>query len=178
MYELYVLGELLSGPKHGYLLHAILKSALGPVRQISWGSLYPMIRRFEAAGLIRPHEDTQEEGSRPRKVYELTEAGRGRFLELMDEPLEYNLETDVIFQLKMMYFLYVAPDVRLQCMEQYLEYLEFNRVYLLDAYESVSTNPNIPDDEREYNLRMLDFRRSGLLSSIAWVEAEIARMQE
>ncbi|PWK14948.1 PadR family transcriptional regulator [Tumebacillus permanentifrigoris] len=175
MYELYVLGELLSGPKHGYLLHAILKSALGPVRQISWGSLYPMIRRFEGEGLISPYEHRQEEGGRPRKVYELTEAGRARFQELMMEPLEYNLETEVVFQLKMLYFSHVTPEVRQSSLQQYLEYLEYNEEHIKGIYQSVSNNPHIPDEERVYGLRMIDYRRNGLVSSIQWVEREIAR---
>lgn len=178
MYELYVLGELLAGPKHGYLLHRILKSALGPIRQISWGSLYPMIRRFEEAGLIRPHEEMREEGGRPRKAYELTETGRARFQELMVEPLETNLETEVIFHLKMMYFSEVALEVRLATMTQYLAYLMSIQEHIQGGIESVSNNPYIPDEERVCALRAMDYRLQGLGASISWVEAEIVRMQE
>src|SRR5579871_5535110 len=42
-YELFVLGELVNGPMHGYLLREILNRVLGPYRTMSWGVLYPLI---------------------------------------------------------------------------------------------------------------------------------------
>src|SRR5262249_32839433 len=55
LYELFVLGRLMSQPFHGYLLRQLLGVAIGPTRQISWGVLYPLIRRLEGGGLIESH---------------------------------------------------------------------------------------------------------------------------
>ena len=45
IYELFVLGELMDGPHHGYELREILSRMMGPFRHISWGVLYPLIRQ-------------------------------------------------------------------------------------------------------------------------------------
>src|SRR5258706_7725123 len=58
MYELFVLGELMDGPHHGYSLREILSRMLGPFRQISWGVLYPLIRQLEREGLILQNEES------------------------------------------------------------------------------------------------------------------------
>lgn len=46
MYEIFVLGELMEMDKHGYLLQERLKRFVGPIRQISSGTLYPLISRL------------------------------------------------------------------------------------------------------------------------------------
>ena len=63
MYELFVLGELMDGPHHGYLLREILGRLLGPFRHISCGVLYPLIRQLEREGLIVPFEEDGNEQS-------------------------------------------------------------------------------------------------------------------
>jgi len=176
MYELFVLGNLMTVPMHGYLLHSILKSALGPVRQISWGTLYPMIRRMEKVGFIRQRTDIEQEGGRPRKVYELTAAGRERFRGLMAEPLEYNLETEITFQFKLSYFGYVTKDDQLTCLRQYFEYIEFIREHMHDAEEEVRSNARIPEKKRVQLLRVFDHRKHVMAADAKWVEAEVARI--
>lgn len=49
--ELFILGELMNNPMHGYLLHQILNAIVG-TRKISWGALYPLIHSMLADGLI------------------------------------------------------------------------------------------------------------------------------
>jgi PadR family transcriptional regulator PadR len=41
--------------------------------KIDQGTLYPLLRRLEADGLLQSHWDT--EGSRPRRYYEISRAG-------------------------------------------------------------------------------------------------------
>lgn len=54
IFELFVLGKLLDGPRHGYLLHQIISVAIGPLRTFNWNTLYPLIRQLEADRLIAP----------------------------------------------------------------------------------------------------------------------------
>src|SRR5258708_18073531 len=90
IYELFVLGELMDGPHHGYQLREILSNMLGPFRQMSWGVLYPLIRQLEHEGLIvadiganTEHREGNASSDRQRKQYRLTETGRERFHALM-----------------------------------------------------------------------------------------------
>ncbi|WP_152188930.1 PadR family transcriptional regulator [Georgenia satyanarayanai] len=80
--ELAILGQLGSSPMHGYELRRQLSAQLGAFRTLSYGSLYPALRRLTEAGLIAeaptgslPHPLA---GRRGRIVYELTDAGRER----------------------------------------------------------------------------------------------------
>lgn len=84
MLELAILGLLLESPMHGYELRKRLTGLLGAFRAFSYGSLYPALRRMQAAGLIA--EDAAPAGTpvrRARRVYRLTDAGRQRFTELV-----------------------------------------------------------------------------------------------
>jgi len=91
--ELAVLGILLEAPMHGYELRKQLTTKLGAFRAaISYGSLYPTLRRLQAAGYIT--EASPEEGTsstdiplmtskRGRVVYAITAEGKERFAELL-----------------------------------------------------------------------------------------------
>ena len=94
VYELFVLGELITGPHHGYRLYEIIQRILGPFQRLSWGTLYPLIRRLEQQGFlvseVGQHPAHVSEGRGPqRKVYRITERGRERFFALMLDPGEY-----------------------------------------------------------------------------------------
>src|SRR5438128_6424688 len=107
MYELFVLGELMDGPHYGYILRDILGRLLGPFRHISWGVLYPLIRRLEREGLIVPDEKTDAgrsesiQGNQQRKQYRITETGQRRFLALMLETGDYTADYPELFLIKL-----------------------------------------------------------------------------
>src|SRR5262249_23413891 len=65
MLELAVLGLLADQPRHGYDLRKRLSETLGPPWGISFGSLYPALRRLERAGAI---EEVPETDTAPRSV--------------------------------------------------------------------------------------------------------------
>ena len=56
MLELAVLGLLSEQPLHGYELKKRLSETLGPLWGISFGSLYPALRRLEKSGAIEAAE--------------------------------------------------------------------------------------------------------------------------
>ena len=63
MLELAVLGLLAEQPRHGYDLKKRLSETLGPLWGISFGSLYPALRRLERSGAI---EEVDENADRRR----------------------------------------------------------------------------------------------------------------
>src|SRR6478752_8482984 len=62
MLELAVLGLLAEQPLHGYELKKRLSETLGPLWGISFGSLYPALRRLERSGAI---EEVDAESAAP-----------------------------------------------------------------------------------------------------------------
>jgi DNA-binding PadR family transcriptional regulator len=76
-----ILGILQNEPTHGYDLRQQLASILGPFRALSYGSLYPCLKRMERAGLISRRDDSLPvtPARRSKIVYELTPAGTEHF---------------------------------------------------------------------------------------------------
>jgi len=92
MIELAVLGLLHEAPMHGYELRKRLTTLLGPFRAaISYGSLYPTLRRLREAGWIVEDAAHPAEvappltGRRGKVVYALTADGKERFATLLAE---------------------------------------------------------------------------------------------
>src|SRR5690348_16518282 len=92
MLELAILGLLHESPMHGYELRKQLTTKLGAFRAaISYGSLYPTLRRLQGAGCITeeapaarpPGEVPLLTNRRSRVVYKITAEGKERFQELL-----------------------------------------------------------------------------------------------
>lgn len=174
MYELFVLGQLMEGDKHGYLLQERLKNAVGPVRQISAGTLYPLLSRMAKLGLILVRSEAATEGGRVKKLYRLTESGQFRFHELMDRPLEHTADTTLLFHIKLAFFDYVSPETRLECLRQYRAFADHNLSYIISQI-ALMKKKDIPDQKRECLLRMLDHRRAIAEVDVQWVVEEIEK---
>lgn len=72
--DLMVLSTLSEGAKYGYLIQQSVADATGGLVTIQAGTLYPLLHRLEAAGLVGSRWDHTTQ--RKRKWYELTPAGR------------------------------------------------------------------------------------------------------
>jgi len=82
-----ILGFLHEQPLHGYDLRKRIAALTGHVRPIADGTLYPMIKRMEAAGLLT--RDLQPgQIAAPRHMLTLTDAGRAELLRRLREPEE------------------------------------------------------------------------------------------
>jgi DNA-binding PadR family transcriptional regulator len=173
MYELFILGELLDQPMYGYLLHQVVGMAIGPVRRMSWGALYPLIRRLETEGLIEAADDTSEQGGRRRKIYSITEAGRQRFHELMLEPSAYDMDYPDLFSIKLANFDQVTCDEQLAILQHHRAYVRLLHDYLQRSRQRVATACGIPDSERPQILRAMDHRARLVAADGEWTEHEI-----
>jgi hypothetical protein len=116
-------------------------------------------------------------GKRPRKIYGLTDSGRRKFLELMEKPLEYNMDTEQMFHFKMIYFRYVPKRVRLDCLQQYLIYLETNLKHVTDFEAEIAFYKPEPEKQRLQLLRVLDHRKQMGMTNIEWIKKEIAAVK-
>jgi DNA-binding PadR family transcriptional regulator len=90
MLELAVLGLLQEAPMHGYELRKELATKLGTIRAaISFGTLYPTLKRLQTAGWISTADPADLEtvppltSKRGRVVYKITAEGKERFAELL-----------------------------------------------------------------------------------------------
>ena len=81
-------------PQHGYELRKSLTTILGPFRALSYGSLYPALKRMYTARLIEEESLTPAtqsnapvlSGKRARIVYAITAEGKEVFGEWANKP--------------------------------------------------------------------------------------------
>jgi DNA-binding PadR family transcriptional regulator len=125
--EFAVLGLLHQSPMHGYELRKQLAQLLGGLRSISYGSLYPALRRMQAAGLVTTDEPGRHEllpadappltGRRGKVVYTITAEGKERFHELVSTTGPEAYDDEGLFGIRMAFFRHTAADVRLRILE-------------------------------------------------------------
>ena len=115
--ELAVLGLLHEGPMHGYELRKRLNLMLGWGRVLSYGSLYPALKKMLRANLITEvAASTTSTSRRPRITYEVTEAGNEHFQRLMSEVGPTAWEDDN-FDIRFAFFSSTDMEIRLRVLE-------------------------------------------------------------
>ncbi|MDT5137927.1 MAG: hypothetical protein QOD58_2189 [Mycobacterium sp.] len=140
MLELAILGLLIESPMHGYELRKRLTGLLGAFRAFSYGSLYPALRRMQADGLIA--ENAAPAGTpvrRARRVYQLTDKGRERLGELVEDTGPHNY-TDDGFGVHLAFFNRTPAEARMRILEGRRRQVEERREGLRDAVARASNS--------------------------------------
>ena len=115
--ELAVLGLLHEGPMHGYELRKRLNLMLGWGRVLSYGSLYPTLKKMLRSHLIEEASATITPVTRrPRIVYQVTDAGHREFERLMSEVGPTAWEDDN-FDIRFAFFSSTDMEIRLRVLE-------------------------------------------------------------
>jgi DNA-binding PadR family transcriptional regulator len=137
MLELAVLGLLSESPLHGYELRKRLAERLGWARRVSFGSLYPTLRKLQASGLVTASDQAAAHrlGSRNRVVYEITAEGKERLAELLSQAGPSTWE-DEAFGLHVAFFSKTDPSTRLRVLEGRRVRLEERREGLRTAFKA------------------------------------------
>ena len=138
--ELAVLGLLHEGPMLGYELRKRLNLMLGWGRVLSYGSLYPALKKMLRANLITEVSATATPTSRrPRIVYEVTPAGHEQFQRLMSEVGPTAWEDDN-FDIRFAFFGRTDMEIRLRV-------LEGRRMRLQERLDRIQRELNMTEKE-------------------------------
>ncbi len=115
--EVAVLGLLHESPLHGYELRKRLNLLLGWGRLLSYGSLYPALKRLLRAGWITEvTAETPGVSRRQRIVYQITPAGRQYFGQEITDSGPAAWEDDN-FNMRFAFFSRTDADIRLRILE-------------------------------------------------------------
>lgn len=111
MVDMAILGLLCDGPMHGYeLKHRLVDFGFW---RISFGSVYPALRRLEKAGHIHKRAGTTGR----RKEYAITAEGKEHFQHtLTDERSE--VENSTAFRVRFALFRHLQPAARIRFLER------------------------------------------------------------
>jgi DNA-binding PadR family transcriptional regulator len=159
MLELAVLGLLKERSMHGYQLSKRLTDTLGGFWRVSYGSLYPSLKRLERQGAVEQVFDEQEVGRR-KNVYRITERGETVFRELLDESASDATGEDNRFRVRLAFFKYLAPDARIR-----LAFLE-------QRLDTITGSLTMNHDT--YTLSLMQHGRETTEQDIAWLNGLIA----
>ena len=169
---------------HGYELRKELGAMLGPFWQVSWGSLYPTLRRLARDGAVeklgdpKPAKPTRRAktksatttlaknaalpAGRRKTVYRITERGEEMFTDMLEETAAA-VDAEH-FTLKLAFFRYLQPETRLALLER-------RRAYLQEKLAQFKTNIR---DYREridsYTLSLQNHGMASTQSDIEWID--------
>jgi DNA-binding PadR family transcriptional regulator len=183
VYELFVLGELMIKPMHGYHLREMADRILGPLQPLSWGIVYPLIRRLEQEGLATSVIEQRQAGfprqtrGQPRRIFSITPAGRERFLSLMLASPEYGRDTFKLFMIKLTKFQFLMPAQRIAVLQWYRGFLAGLNDYHQTAGTAISRNSEITEEERSWILRSTDYQIHRFGAELDWLDQQIAACQ-
>ena len=167
--ELAVLGVLEESPMHGYHLRGHVTALLGPWRAaLSFGTLYPTLRRLQSGGSVVADGVP---GTATRVVYQVTEAGRARFKQLLRHPGTALSDDD--FGVRFAFFARLEPGDRVRVLEQ-------RRVRLLDRLDDLSARGVAdPVGSRDpYRRAWAQRGVAAVESELRWTEARLAVERE
>ncbi len=118
MIEMAVLGLLKERAMHGYELKKRLADTLGPLFPVSYGALYPALKRLKAEGAVE-EVFPKAEVRRRKNVYRLTAEGQRRFDRLVESFGEREgVSDDNGFRVRLAFFRYMKPETRLGVLER------------------------------------------------------------
>jgi DNA-binding PadR family transcriptional regulator len=174
--ELAILGLLQESPMHGYELRKELTTKLGAIRAaISYGTLYPTLRRLHAAGWISEAGESSPDAEqippltsrRGRVVYEITAEGKERFADLLAQtgPETYG---DAGFGVHFAFFARTDRATRLRILEGRRRRVEEQREGLRDVLARAA---------ERLDAYTLELQRHGLDAcerEVRWLEELIA----
>jgi DNA-binding PadR family transcriptional regulator len=167
MLELAILGLLKERSMHGYQLSKQLSEALGGFWRVSYGSLYPSLRRLEKEGAVE-RVFAKEEVGRRKNVYRITPKGEALFQELLQDAGHESSE-DNKFRIRMAFFKYLGPEMRIKLLERRRAYLE-ERLAAIEA----SLARRRAERTDAYTLSMMTHGQDATQSDIAWLDGLIA----
>jgi DNA-binding PadR family transcriptional regulator len=186
--ELAILGLLKEQPLHGYELKKRLSDTLGSLWGISYGSLYPALRRLEREGSIEIVEAGQAAPSIPatgsldgdlaaarlrrsskatrrtRKAYRITDLGETRFARLLLDD-DATGDDERAFVLKLAFCRHLDPAAR-------LELLERRRAALADRL--ARQRRSAPGRGDRYTRSLFEHRTESTERDLQWVDALIS----
>lgn len=162
MLELAILGLLKERAMHGYQLRKRLADTLGSFWQVSYGSLYPALKRLQREGAVEMIFPREQVGRR-KNVYRITELGENLFTELLERAGQDATE-DSGFSVRLAFFKYLKPETRIRLLER--------RRALLEGRWSTIKNSlqNYREQIDSYTLSLMNHELASTETDVRWLE--------
>ncbi|WP_089966113.1 PadR family transcriptional regulator [Lihuaxuella thermophila] len=159
--EILILGQLLSGPKHGYEIKKNIQEALGEEFEINNNLLYPALRRFLEMGAISK-EVVKSEGKPARHVYLLTDTGEEIFHDMIRDFPSKLAANQSEFLVRVALFDRLEPDMRREILQKRQEVLQEKLKFYRRIENTHAQNPFV--------VEVIRFQKAQVEHELAWIE--------
>lgn len=187
MYELIILSLLMRRKAHGYLIASIISDIIGPYARLSNGRLYPLLAKLEQEGLIVAQAGPAEthKGERQLRTYDITDAGRKRFHDLMMDTTSNPGEYQKFFLQKVPMLHYLKPSERLHVIDHYINYCQAHVLHIKTQAEDFAAKGTVhtymSETQFEATLSIMQHRADEWRLELEWArqlrEQELARSE-
>ena len=162
MLELAILGLLKEQTMHGYQLKKRLADTLGSFWQVSYGSLYPALKRLQRQGAVEMIFPKEEVGRR-KNVYRITSEGEAVFAELL-ERAGHDASEDNGFSVRLAFFKYLKPETRIRLLERRRAFLDGRSSTLKDSLRRARETID------NYTLSLMNHELAATETDIRWLD--------
>lgn len=178
MYDLLVLGSLMTGVKSGYKLQKIVGSALQPIRKVSSGTLYPTLVKLEEQGLI---VSKLESVGRKVKLMQITDEGITRFQELMAQTVRSDAKRNDIFHFKLRMIDQVSSKIQLKILQEFRAFIaEDLNVYQAAQQHIIEQRQQNIEQAEHFNriasAQALDIQIAK--TKLRWIDAQLEQQEK
>ena len=159
-----LLGFLQHAPLHGYELHQRIQDAqrLGLVWRVKQAHVYALLAKLEADGLVQA-ELIPQDARPPKRLLQLTAAGRTVFDTWLSTPVEHGRDVRVEFLAK----LFWAQQAGVVATQNLLTAQRRVTSKLLANIDNELTGQ---DDAQRYTTLVNEFRRGQLEAMVRWLD--------
>lgn len=113
-----LLGLVAERPKYGYEIKREFEGALGNVWSVSYGQLYPTLRRLSEQGWLTKKTEPGKKAAE-KNIYSITDKGRRKLDEWLLKPVRSTYRVKDEFTLRFLFFSKVAPARVLEYLRGY-----------------------------------------------------------
>ncbi len=163
MLDFAILGLLIGHPRHGYEIKHLL-AQLG-FWTVSFGSLYPALRRLEKRGAIEATDGTGR-----RKAYAITKDGHTLFDALLTADPDAS-ETDRAFQIRLAFLSQLPQHQRTRVLDHRRTKVAAQLKLARDIVVQARTDSPRPD---RYRLALMEHAMRSIEADMTWLDGLIA----
>lgn len=176
-----ILGMLSIKPMSGYEIKYWISVGVGHFWNISYGQIYPNLKRLEQEGLASCITEKNE--SRPdKKVYSIKEEGRAALINWLSEPIDFcgSVKGNLLL-LKLYLGSATTPDVILRHVQDYKKHMtsKLEQLDRLDQDRAAAEERAARAGDPSYPYRMLALDQGLMVmkAQIAWCDQTIESLE-
>jgi DNA-binding PadR family transcriptional regulator len=133
-----LLGFLAYQSMTGYELKKYFSISFSFFSGLSYGSIYPALRKMEKEGLITMQVEVQD-GAPNRKVYTITDLGRNAFTKALESPFHLERQKNA-FLTRLFFFAHLPQEARKNIATKYLHAVKQVQEELESARPQIETH--------------------------------------